>query len=710
MAHGFLLIFLFSCMISITNIHACNQAEHISLLLFARTLSFPPVNWSSLVDCCHWNGITCNQEGWVIHLLLSFKGLKGGMFLSSLRNLTHLTHLNLSHNSLHGALETKFFSSLNRLKILDLSYNFFLERYRFLYHPKNIQTIDLSSNYFHGAIPSSFFQQAWNLTSFNVSNNTFSGPIPSSICLRSSPSIKVLDFSYNKFSGNISCGFGGCSKLQIFHVGHNNLSGSLPEDIYNVTKLEELALPLNSLNGVISERITNLTHLTILDLFYNHLSGVIPLNFGKLSKLKFMNLGFNSLQGNVPPSLMNCTNLVELHLGFNYLEDDLTKPNFSKLSHLSKLDLGGNNFTGILAISPYSCRSLKAIRLSVNPYLKGQVHLEILSLKSLSFLSLASVQLTNITGAIKILMRCKSLHALFLASSFSGEAMPTDDDMVDFHGFQNLHLLSLGGCGLAGQIPGWLSNLKNLEMLYLGFNQILGSIPSWLGTLPKLFFVSLSSNQISGEFPKQLCSLPMLMMDESRLDDYEFELPLISLPIKNPCFWPRRLSNFPGTIDLGLNNISGSIPTEIGQLLFLRELYLNNNNNNFLGDIPDQISDLKYLEVLNLTTNHLSEKNPWSMASLNFLREFNVSYNNIEGQIPKGTQLQSFNTSAFDGNPKLCGAPLPNECKEIDADNKNDNQDANNESDEHPWFYILAALGFIVGFWGVCGTLVLKKT
>ncbi|KAB2615899.1 receptor-like protein 2 [Pyrus ussuriensis x Pyrus communis] len=606
---------------------------------FARTLSSSPLNWSSLVDCCHWNGITCNQEGRVIHLLLPSKGLKGGMFVSSLENLTHLTHLNLSHNSLHGTLETKFFPSLNCLEIFDLSYNLFSGKFPFSIPPKSIQTIDLSCNYFHGAIPSSFFQQAWNLTSFNVSNNTFSGPIPSSICLRS---------------------------------------------------------------------ITNLTHLTILDLFYNHLSGVIPLNFGKLSKLKFMNLGFNSLQGNLPPSLMNCTNLVELHLGFNYLEGDVTKPNFSKLSHLSKLDLGGNNFTGILPISLYSCRSLKAIRLSVNPYLKGQVHPEILSLKSLSFLSLGSVQLTNITGAIKILMRCKSLHALFLASSFSGEAMPTDDDMVDFHGFQNLRVLSLGGCGIVGQIPGWLSNLKNLEMLYLGFNQISGSIPSWLGTLPKLFFVSLSSNQISGEFPKQLCSLPMLMMDESRLDDYEFELPLISLPIKNPRFWPRRLSNFPGTIDLGLNNISGSIPTEIGQLLFLRELYLNSNN--FLGDIPDQISDLKYLEVLNLSTNHLSGKIPWSMASLNFLREFNVSYNNIEGQIPKGTQLQSFNASAFEGNPKLCGAPLPNECKEIEADNKNDNQDANNESDELPWFYFFATLGFIVGFWGVCGTLVLKKT
>ncbi|XP_068309837.1 receptor-like protein 3 [Pyrus communis] len=338
--------------------------------------------------------------------------------------------------------------------------------------------MDLSSNHFHGPIPSSFFQQAWNLTSFNVSNNTFSGHIPSSVCLRLHPSIRVLDFSSNEFSGNISPGFGGCFKLQILRAGHNNLSKSLPKDIYNATKLEELSLPLNSLNGAISERIANLAHLTILDLNSNHLNGVLPLNFGKLFKLKFMNFDFNSLQGNMPPSLMNYTNFVELHLESNYLEGDLTKLNFSKLSCLSKLDLSWNNFTGIFPISLYSCRSLKAIRLSENPYLEGQTQPEILLLKSLSFLSLVYVRLTNITVAMKILMCCKSLHTLLLTGSFDRETMPTVDEMIDFHGFQNLRVLSLAGCGLNGQIPGWLSNLQNLEVLDLGYNQIIVSLPS----------------------------------------------------------------------------------------------------------------------------------------------------------------------------------------------------------------------------------------
>ncbi|CAL2253882.1 unnamed protein product [Prunus armeniaca] len=454
--------FLLLSCIISTNIHACKQTERNSLLSFASTLSSPPLNWTSL-DCCRWKGITCDQDGWVTSLLLPSKWLKG---------------------------------------------------------------VDLSSNHFFGAIPSSFFQQASNLTSFNVSNNNFTG-------------------------------------------------------------------------------------------------GELPLNLGKLSKLKFVTFDFNNLEGALPPSLMNCTNLVELRLENNTLEGDISMLDFSRLSQLIKLDLRVNNFTGTIPVSLYSCRSLKAIRLSKN-HLEGQIQAEILSLKSLSFLSLGGNRFTNLTWAVKILMSFKSLHTLMLAGSYEGEGMPSDDDMVDFDGFQNLRRFSLAGSHLNGQIPLWLSKLKNLELLELGFNQITGPIPSWLGTLPRLFYINLSNNRISA------------------------------------------------TIVLSNNNISGDIPTKIGQLQLLQELYLDSNN--FSGVIPDQISNLKNLEVLNLSMNLLSGIIPSSLASLNFLREFNTSYNNLEGPIPIGTQLQSFNASAFEGNPKLCGVPLPNKCepnKCIDADNKN---------------------------------------
>ncbi|CAN6561058.1 unnamed protein product [Malus baccata var. baccata] len=625
---------------------------------------------------------------------------------SSFGNLTHLTHLNLSGNSLHGSLENKLFEFLNRLEILDLSYNLLSGELPLSLTSGNIRRLDLSSNRFHGPIPSSFFMLAWNLTSCNVSNNAFSGYIPSSVCLHSNTLIRVLDFSSNQFSGNILCGFGRCSELQIFRAGHNNLSGLLPEDIHNATKLEEVAVPLNSLYGGISDKIVNLTNLVIFDLSFNQLTGVLPFSLGKLSRLEIIKLDLNYLQGPLPQSLMNCTNLVELRLGRNNLEGDITKLNFSKLVQLTKLDLYRNNFTGKLPASLYSCKSLKAIRLGENN-LEGQLQPEILSLNSLSFLSLSKIRLENVTGAMKILMHCKSLRALILAGAFNGEGMPSDDDMVGFDGFQNLRLLSLALCDLTGRLPVWLAKVKSLEILNLGGNKIIGTIPSWLWTdLPRLFHIDFRTNLISGEFLKELCRVPALVHKSiaAQADQYVLELPIYSNNMGYGL--PRRLSNFPALIDLSSNNITGNIPPEIGQLQLLQGLYLEDNN--FSGNIPDQMSNLKKLEGLDLSKNHLSGKIPSSMASLNFLKSFDVSYNNLEGPIPTSTQLQSFEASAFEGNPKLCGAPLPNECR-IDAHDKN-NRDDEDDGHQLPWFYIFAAFGFIFGFWGVCGSLIIKKT
>ncbi|CAL2247304.1 unnamed protein product [Prunus armeniaca] len=387
-------------------------------------------------------------------------------------------------------------------------------------------------------------------------------------------------------------------------------------------------------------------------------SGEVPLNLGKLSKLKFVTLDFNNLEGALPPSLMNCTNLVELRLGSNNLEGDISMLDFSRLSQLTKLDQRKNNFTGTVPRNIYSCRSLKAIGLFGN-HLEGQIEAEILSLKFLSFLSLGYNRFTNLTGAMKILMSCKSLHALLLSGSFVGEGMPSDDDMVDFLGFQNLRLLSLANSDLIGKIPLWLSKLKNLEILALGSNQITGPIPSWLGTLPRLFSISLLDNRISGEFPKQLCQLPRLLYEPniaSQADQYEFELLVFSFKINtNQTFPMQKLSFYTVTIDLSNNNISGYIPVEIGQLQLL--CWLSLHSNNFSGIISDQISHLKNLEVLDLSMNHLSGIIPSSLASLNFLKEFNASYNNLEGPIPTGTQLQSFNASAFEGNIKNFAVP-----------------------------------------------------
>jgi hypothetical protein len=133
---------------------------------------------------------------------------------------------NLSHNSLSRALPTRFFSSLNQLKILDLSYNYLggdislmlSSSGSFTGWPTSIQMLDMSSNNLSGTMQSSFFQGAWNLIKLNVGNNSFTGPIPSSFCINS-PFVKFLDFSHNDYSGQIPNGLGRCSELKVFRAG-----------------------------------------------------------------------------------------------------------------------------------------------------------------------------------------------------------------------------------------------------------------------------------------------------------------------------------------------------------------------------------------------------------------------------------------------------------------------------------------------------------
>ncbi|XP_050145537.1 tyrosine-sulfated glycopeptide receptor 1-like [Malus sylvestris] len=703
-----LLFILFIASIISTTHAACSKMDQHSLLS-SFDIASSSLNWSSN-DCCRWEGIICNMAGRVTHLLLPSKRLKG-VISPSLGNLTHLSHLNLSHNILSGHLEVGFFLSLSRLHILDLSYNFISGEVPLSLPSSHIRLVDLSSNQFNGTIPSSFLQRAWNLRNLNVSNNLLTGQIPSSICFYSS-SFRLLDFSHNEFSGIIPLGIGNCSKLELFRAGFNNLLGTLPTDIHNAQALEEISLPSNKLSGPIGENISNLTNLTILDLYLNQLSGALPFHIGKLSRLKIITLHFNNLESYLPTSLMNCSSLTELNLGYNQFEGDLSVLNFTKLTKLIKLDLMNNKFTGPLPISVYSCKSLIALRLSSND-LEGQLQHGILSLKSLSFLSLSNNRLTNVTGAMNILKDSKSLRVLLFTSNFLGEEMPDGDLMVDSSGFQNLSVLSLSRCQLTGKVPIWLSKLEKMEVLDLSSNRLVGSIPGWLGTLPSLSFLNLNNNFISGEFPKELCELQAFVTkrDGTLTGHGDFELPVYYQSIHGSAtiLQYKYISNMPNTIRFRNNSLSSKIPLEIGKLQLLQELDIGFNN--FYGNIPNQISNLPNLERLDLSRNHFSGELPASLSSLHFLSSFSVAYNNLQGNIPLGTQLQGFNDTAFEGNPGLCGFPLPNECqKKRPGDTTKNREDVDDTANGIPWLHISVSLGFIVGFWGVCGPLALSRS
>nr|GLL23289.1 tyrosine-sulfated glycopeptide receptor 1 [Ipomoea trifida] len=600
---------------------ACNEIDHQALVSFSLNISSSssPLNWNNSGDCCDWEGVGCDGNGRVTRLWLPSRDLVGSIS-PAVAKLTSLSQLNLSNNRLSGSLPDVFFSALNSLQVIDLSYNRLTgevasdERL-----PSSIQAVNLSSNHFNGTIQSSFFQPATSLASLNFSNNSFHGGIPSLCSI--SPVIMALDFSFNDLEGQIPHGFGECSRMVILRAGFNkNISGPIPNDIYSVITLQELSLPGNKLSGPIAGNITSLISLRSLALYGNELTGRIPEDIGRLSSLEQLQLHINSLNGTVPPSLMNCTRLKVLNLRVNKLE----------------------------------------VRLATNK-LTGEILPETVRLESLSFLSISNNSLTNFTGAIKILSQCKSLSTLILSKSFRDESLPGDENLIGPAGFQNLRTLGLGGCNFTGPIPFWLSKLKKLEVLDLSQNKIRDRIPGWLGNLENLFYMDLSQNLLYGGFPIELVGLWRLSTKEGADQARSYlELPVFVQPNNASNLQYNQMSNLPAAIYLGNNNLEGGIPAEIGQLKYIQVLDLGQNK--FSGSIPNNISDLTNLEILNLSWNNLSGIIPASLKNLHFLSSFNVANNHLEGPIPIGGQFDTFPNTSFMGNPGLCGRVLQHPC------------------------------------------------
>ncbi|KAI5332377.1 PREDICTED: LRR receptor [Prunus dulcis] len=278
----------------------------------------------------------------------------------------------------------------------------------------------------------------------------------------------------------------------------------------------------------------------------------------------------------------------------------------------------------------------------------------------------------------------------------------------------DLIILNLGHNTFTGNIPLWLgSKVSGLIVLQLRSNLLSGHIPHHFCNLVSLRVLDLSHNNFSGTIPKCLKNMTTLVevkgviMGFPGFDTYNGQITITSKGEELE-YRDDQLASWGNLIDLPFE---GEIPEQVGSLVGLNTLNLSMNR--LTGEIPSSIGKLRWLETLDLSHNQLSGHIPQNFSSLTFISHLNLSYNNLIGNIPLGNQLQTLDDpSIYEGNLLLCGAPLSTVCPGDDTHSRQSFtlEDHSKDDSEMFWFYVGMALGFIIGFWAVCGTLVLKKS
>ncbi|XP_028950188.1 receptor-like protein EIX2 isoform X2 [Malus domestica] len=273
---------------------------------------------------------------------------------------------------------------------------------------------------------------------------------------------------------------------------------------------------------------------------------------------------------------------------------------------------------------------------------------------------------------------------------------------------------------LTGSIPKWLgASFQKLVILMLSSNHFNGSLPPQLCDLIYIQILDVSVNNISGGIPNCLKKLTTLAQKgnssltvEHSYERYDKQISWLDIYVDDEIFtWKGSMQVYRNTlglvrsIDFSSNRLTGEIPSEISHLVGL--VSLNLSRNQLTGQITPDIGKLESLDSLDLSRNHIDGRIPTSLARISRLGVLDLSHNNLIGKIPTGTQLQGFDPSVYAGNPQLCGPPLQKPCdiEETGPDQVSTEEDKDDQLIRYG-FYISMGLGFFVGFWGVCGSLI----
>jgi len=488
------------------------------------------------------------------------------------------------------------------------------------------------------------------LDQFDLDENNLGGTIPWADLSMLSNQLRVIDFFDNRIAGTFpSPQMGSFTVLEALDLYSNEFSGTLPTETGLLTSLRYLDVDTNFLTGGIPTEISRLTMLETLWLSNNLLSGSIPTELGRLTNLRNLHLTNNYLTGSMPAEIC-ALRLESLEVTCSLVECDCcTNCNGNSSGSDGSGSGGGSDGNGgssgdqlydmIVANSPDGGMSLQdpaspqsaALQWLRRPINEGFSDARMLQRYALAVLYFATGGDTGnwITTSLWL---TGSNECLWYTTSESSVLCSSGAD-----GSDNLYLeLNLSQNGLVGSLPPEIAMLTSLRTIRLSQNELTGAIPSSLADLKQLAYLDLSTNRMTQD-PATSSSTPSSKTNifaASKNGDDGGDLfgrlgelqSLTHLSLFQNLFSttiPSSLGLLARNLrilDLGSNNLYGTIPSEVGLLTNLVGLSIFDNA--LSGSLPESLSDLTKLEMLYMDANDLGPPIPLGVCQLSSLNEF----------------------------------------------------------------------------------------
>ncbi|KAF8694853.1 hypothetical protein HU200_037951 [Digitaria exilis] len=214
-----------------------------------------------------------------------------------------------------------------------------------------------------------------------------------------------------------------------------------------------------------------------------------------------------------------------------------------------------------------------------------------------------------------------------------------------FANLTRLRDLDINGTSISGHVPAsLLAGAANLSTLVIANSKLAGPIPASMSSLlPNLRYLDLSGNLLTGAIPPGLLhgSFRFLFLSNNRLSG---EIP----------------SDYGDadvdTVDLSRNNLTGDPSAFLfGITKATAKIDLSWNGLEF--DMTE-VRFPHHLRFLDLSHNRIRGGVAKSLRDVN-LEHFDVSDNELCGEIPAGRFMAAHGAECYARNKCLCGTPLP---------------------------------------------------